>query len=116
MLVVREVKVYWKKALRSTSLSISDVLADCSGAYRVAAIVRSSLNVAVDVQVVGDSIPQPSNPFPLGAWETCNAGVDMSINMDFDDWLPFIGVLVKTPIQAESGDLAVSLFIQEEKG
>ena len=114
MLQTREAKVFLKKPLRSTSVIACNEMAGCQAASRIAIVINNSLDVVADVRVVGNNTPETSLVMPLSDWKPCDSKSSSVINL-VDEWLPYIGVEIKTPTIATAGDIEAILFMQEDK-
>lgn len=74
--------------------------------------VESSLDKAVQIQVIGDIIDSVIKATDIGPVFSCPAKRNISIGLAFDDWQPFIGVKITT-VEAPTGILTISAVIQE---
>lgn len=109
----KEPKLIFDQAIRNIGVFNCDRLADWRNGKRLIIKVESSLDVAANIQPIGNidsSFHLVTNiDGPFG----CPANGNISIGFAWDDWQPFVGVTIATAVAPTTGRLSVEVVVQE---
>jgi len=110
--VAKEPEEIFREPITSADTFYSRIV-DWTEGKRFMIKVESSLNEAVQIQVIGNIINSVTKATDINGPFPCPAQGNISIGLAFDDWHPFIGVRITTAIAPTSGLLTISAVIQE---
>ncbi len=114
--VGKEPQLIFQQAIRAAGNSQSDDLVDYRNAKRVVFKVESSLNQAVIVQLVGNITKSFNLATNVNGAFPCPANGNISIGLAWDDWQPYIGVIITAappPATPTAGILTIWAVEQE---
>ena len=109
----QEPELIFQQAIRSAGTFISDKMVDFRNGKRLLFKVESSLDQNVTIQLVGnkaDGFNQATDidgPFP------CLANGNISIGLAWDDWHPYVGVIITAVVAPTVGILNTWSVMQE---
>jgi len=111
--VARDPEHIYSHDIRVAGTFQSDKMVDLTKGKRLVIVVQSSLNQAINVQIIGnyvDNIPQATN---INGVLPCPANSNISVGLAWDDYHPFIGVRITTAIAPTAGILNIWAVVQE---
>jgi len=111
--VAKEPEQIYSHAIRAVGTFYTDRLVDWTKGKRLVFKIESSLNVACQVQVIGNfvhDIPLASN---INGIINIAADENHTIGMAWDDWHPFVGLRITTAAAPTAGILTIWAVIQE---
>ena len=111
--VAKEPEQIFSSAIRSAGTFYSDVMVDWTRGKRIVIKVESSLNQAVNVQLIGNTTNTKDLATDVGPVLPCSANGNISVGPAFDDWHPFIGVRITVAVAPTAGILTIWAVIQE---
>ena len=110
--VAREPEEIFSKAILSAGTFYSDRMVNWTEGKRILFKVESSLNVAIQVQVIGNIVDNKDLATDIGPPITCDANDNTSVGLAWDDWHPYIGVRITVAADPSSGILTISAVTQ----
>ena len=111
--VAKEPEELFKRALRTANTFNSDRMVNWSQGKRLLLKVDSSLDQAVQIQVIGNIEPGLNGSVDINAPLPCTANGKITIGLAWDDWHPFIGARITTAVAPTAGILTVMAVVQE---
>ena len=111
--VAKEPEQIFSKSILSAGTFYSDVMVDWTRGKRIVIKVESSLNQAVNVQLIGNTTNTKDLATDVGPVLPCSANGNISVGPAFDDWHPFIGVRITVAVAPTAGILTIWAVIQE---
>ena len=75
--------------------------------------VVSSLDQAVQIQIIGNNVDSRLLATDIEGPLPCVAGGNISVGLAWDDWHPYIGVQITTAVAPTAGTLTVTATVQE---
>ncbi|MBA7712564.1 hypothetical protein ES703_121543 [subsurface metagenome] len=75
--------------------------------------VESSLNQAVNIQIIGNVQDSKELATDINGVLPCTANGNISVGLAWDDWHPYVGVRITVAEDPGSGILTISAVIQE---
>lgn len=103
----------FSSAIRSAGTSYSDKMVDFRNGKRILFKVESSLNQAVNIQVIGNVQDSKELATDINGVLPCTANGNISVGLAWDDWHPFIGVKITIAVAPTAGILTIWAVIQE---
>ncbi|MBA7607448.1 hypothetical protein ES703_14607 [subsurface metagenome] len=111
--VAKEPEQIFSKSILSAGTFYSDVMVDWTRGKRIVFKVESSLNQAVNIQLIGNTTGTKDLATDVGPVLPCSANGNISVGPAFDDWHPFIGVRITVAVAPTAGILTIWAVIQE---
>ena len=102
----------FNQAILSTGTLYSDKMVSWAGGKRLVVKVESTLNQAVNIQVIGNTTDSKDLATDINDPLPCPADSNISIGPAWDDWHPYIGVKVSVAVAPTAGVLRISTVIQ----
>lgn len=84
----------FNRAIRDNTVVFTDKMVSWEKDKRLVIKVENSLDQIMQIQVIGDIVDSFALPVNIGAPAPCPANGQISIGLDWDDWLPYIGVRI----------------------
>ena len=111
--VAKEPEEIYRFAIRTADTFYSNKMVDWTRGKRLVIKVESSLDQAVQIQVIGNTVDDMELATDISTPLPCAANSNISVGLAWDDWHPFIGVRITTAVAPTSGLLTISAVIQE---
>jgi len=108
----KEPEAIFNQAIRSVGAFHSDAMVNWTEGKRILFKVESSLDQAVQIQLVGNISDTFTLATNIGPALPCVANGNISVGPAWDDWHPFIGVLITTAIAPTAGILNIWAVVQ----
>ena len=111
--IAKEPEQIYQHAIRAVGTFFTDRMVDWTRGTRFLFKVESSLDVACQVQVIGNfvhDIPMASN---INGIINVAANENHTIGLAWDDWHPFVGLRITTALAPAAGMLTIWAVIQE---
>ncbi|GAI13210.1 unnamed protein product, partial [marine sediment metagenome] len=99
--------------IRTTGTFYSNKMVDWTRGKRLLIKVESSLDQAVEIQLIGNIIDDMELATDIDTPKTCPANDNISIGPAWDHWCPYIGVKITVATAPTSGLLTISAVSQE---
>ncbi len=99
--------------IRAVGTFLSDTMVNWTEGKRILLKVASSLNQAVNIQVIGNFVDDMNLATNINGALPCPANSNISVGLAWDDWLPFFGVRITTAIAPTAGILNIWAVTQE---
>ncbi|MBA7555810.1 hypothetical protein ES705_48497 [subsurface metagenome] len=109
----KEPEEIYSESIRSVGTFDSYVMVPWIEGKRILLKVESSLDQAVNVQVLGNHVDNFNTAVNINAVVPCAANTNISTGLAWDDWHPFIGVRLTTAIAPTAGILSIWAVVQE---
>lgn len=111
--VAKEPEQIFSKAILSAGTFYSDKMVDWTKGKRILFKVESSLNQAVQIQLIGNIFDDMNLATDVGLALPCTANGNISVGPAWDDWMPFCGVRITVAVAPTAGILNIWAVIQE---
>ncbi|GAI64825.1 unnamed protein product [marine sediment metagenome] len=111
--VAKEPEEIYRYAIRTIGTFYSSKMVDWTRGKRLVIKVESSLNQAVQIQVIGNTVDDMELAIDINGPFPCTANGNISVGLAWDDWHPFIGVRITTAVAPTTGILKIEDVIQE---
>ncbi|GAI85897.1 unnamed protein product, partial [marine sediment metagenome] len=111
--VAKEPEEIYRYAIRTIGTFYSNKMVDWTRGKRLVIKVESSLDQAVQIQVIGNTVDDMELATDINGPFPCTANGNISVGLAWDDWHPFIGVRITTAVAPTSGILTISAVVQE---
>ncbi|MBA7558676.1 hypothetical protein ES708_00283 [subsurface metagenome] len=111
--VAKEPEEIYKYAIRSAGTFYSDKMVNWTEGKRILFKVESSLNQAVNIQLIGNINDSKELATDIGLELPCTANGNISVGPAWDDWHPYIGVRITVAVAPTAGILSISAVTQE---
>lgn len=111
--MAKEPEQIFSQAILSTGTFYSDRMVDWTQGKRIVYKVESSLNQAVQIQLIGNIADTKDQATDINGPLPCAANSNISICPAWDDWHPYIGVRIDVAVAPTAGILSISVVIQE---
>ena len=111
--VAKEPEQIFSSAIRSAGTFYSDKMVDWTRGKRILFKVESSLNQAVQIQLIGNKDDSMGLATDINGALPCPANGNISVGPAFDDWHPFIGIRITVAVAPTAGILTIWAVIQE---
>ncbi|MBA7484020.1 hypothetical protein ES707_19539 [subsurface metagenome] len=111
--VAKEPEEIYRYAIRTIGTFYSSKMVDWTRGKRLVIKVESSLNQAVQIQVIGNTVDDMELAIDINGPFPCTANGNISVGLAWDDWHPFIGVRITTAVAPTTGILKIEAVIQE---
>ena len=106
-------QIYTNGTIRSVGVFQSDVRVDMRNVKRLIIRAESSLDQAVALQLVGNSVDSDNLATNIGGPVVCPINGQASIGLAWGDWQPYIGVRITAAIAPTIGLLNIWAVAQE---
>lgn len=103
----------YSHAIRVIGTFTSDVMVNWIEGKRILIKVESSLNQALNIQILGNHVDNFDSAVNINAAIPCPANTNISVGLAWDDWHPFIGIRITTAIAPTAGILTIYAVLQE---
>ena len=103
----------FSSAIRSAGTFYSDRMVNWTNGKRILFKVESSLNQAVNIQLIGNVQDSKELATDIGPVLPCTANGNISVGLAWDDWHPYVGVKVSVPTAPTAGILTIWAVVQE---
>ena len=111
--VAKEPEQIFSKAILSAGDFYSDKMVDWTRGKRIVFKVESSLNQAVQIQVIGNTTDSKELATDIGPALPCTANGNISVGPAWDDWQPYVGVKITVGAPPTAGILTIWAVVQE---
>lgn len=103
----------YSHAIRSAGTFYTDKMVNWTKGKRILFKVESSLNQAVNIQLIGNIVDDMSLATDINGALPCAANGNISVGPAWDDWAPFIGIRITAAVAPTAGILTISAVVQE---
>lgn len=111
--VAKEPEQIFSSSIRSKDTFYSDKMVNWTEGKRILFKVESSLNKAVEIQLIGNISDDFKLGTDVGPSLPCTANGNISIGPAWDDWHPYIGVKITVAEAPTAGILNIWSIVQE---
>ena len=111
--VAKEPEKIFSQAILTTGTFYSDKMVDWTKGKRILFKVESTLNQAVQIQLIGNTADDMNLATDINGPLPCTANGNISIGLAWDDWHPYVGVKITVAVAPTAGILTISAVIQE---
>ncbi|GAH35507.1 unnamed protein product, partial [marine sediment metagenome] len=111
--VAKDPEQIFSYAIRAAGTFYSDKMADWTKGKRILFKVESSLNQAVNIQLIGNVQDSKELATDINGVLPCPANGNISVGLAWDDWHPYVGVKITVATAPTAGILNVWAVIQE---
>lgn len=111
--VAKEPEQIFSQAILTTGTFYSDKMVDWTKGKRILFKVESTLNQAVQIQLIGNTVDGMNLATDINAAVACPANSNIGIGPAWDDWHPYIGVRITVAVAPTAGILTIWAVIQE---
>ena len=111
--VAKEPEQIFSQSIRSAGTFYSDKMVNYTKGKRILFKVESSLNQAVNIQLLGNISDDKNLATDINGALPCSANGNISVGLAWDDWHPYVGVKITVPVAPTAGLLTISAIIQE---
>lgn len=99
--------------IRSAGTYYSDKMVDFRNSKRILFKVESSLNQAVNIQIIGNVQDSKELATDINGVLPCTANGNISVGLAWDDWHPYVGVKITVAVAPTAGILTIWAVVQE---
>lgn len=110
--IAKEAETIYNAEIRTIDTFYSS-LADCRNVKRIILRAESTLDAAVQLQVIGNRVNLTDKATEIGPAVDCDANGNASMGLAFDDWQPYVGVKITTTVAPTTGALIIYALVQE---
>ena len=103
----------YSHAIRAVGTFYTDRMVNWTKGKRIMFKAESSLNQAVNLQVIGNIVDDTGRATDIGLVLPLPANGNLSVGPAWDDWTPFIGVRITAAVAPTAGILTISAVVQE---
>ena len=100
-------------SIRSAGTFYSDKMVDFRNGKRILFKVESSLNQAVNIQIIGNVQDTKELATDINGVLPCSANGNISVGLAWDDWHPYVGIKITVAVAPTAGILTISAVVQE---
>ena len=111
--VAREPEEIFSKAILSAGTFYSDKMVNWTEGKRILFKVESSLNEAVNIQIIGNIVDNKDLAIDINGALPCTANGNISVGLAWDDWHPYVGVEITVAVAPTAGILTIWAVAQE---
>jgi len=111
--VAKEPEEIFSQAILTTGTFYSDKMVDWTKGKRILFKVESTLDQAVQIQLIGNTVDDMNLATDINGPLPCTANGNISIGLAWDDWHPYVGVKITVAVAPTAGILTISAVIQE---
>jgi len=109
----KEPEQIFSSPIRSAGTFYTDRMVNWTKGKRIMFKAESSLNQAVNLQVIGNIVDDRGRATDIGPALPLAANGNLSVGLAWDDWHPFVGVRITVAVAPTAGILTISAVIQE---
>ncbi|MBA7573171.1 hypothetical protein ES708_14966 [subsurface metagenome] len=111
----KEPEQIFSSAIRSAGTFYTDKMVNWTKGKRILFKVESSLNQAVQIQLIGNIVDSKELATDINGSLPCAANGNISVGPAWDDWHPYVGVKITAAVGEEptAGLLTISAVVQE---
>jgi len=103
----------FNSAIRSAGTFYTDSLVNWTKGKRILFKAESSLNQAVNLQVIGNIVDAKERATDINGVLPLAANGNLSVGLAWDDWHPFVGIEIVAAVAPTAGILTISATVQE---
>ena len=103
----------FNSAIRSAGTFYTDSLVNWTKGKRILFKAESSLNQAVNLQVIGNIVDAKERATDINGVLPLAANGNLSVGLAWDDWHPFVGIEIVAAVVPTAGILTISATVQE---
>ncbi len=103
----------YRNGIRSAGTFYADQMVDWTNGKRIVFKVESSLNQAVNIQVIGNIVDNKERATNIGGVLPLAANGNLTVGLAWDDWHPFVGIEITVALAPTAGILTISSVVQE---
>ncbi len=96
-----------------TAATFYSTLVNWSNGKRLILKVESSLDQAVQIQIIGNTTNSTTLATDINSPLPCEANGNISVGLAWDDWHPYVGVKITSSVVPTSGTLTITATVQE---
>ncbi|MBA7533603.1 hypothetical protein ES705_25844 [subsurface metagenome] len=111
--VAKEPEQVYSHAIRAAGTFYTDRMVNWTKGKRIMFKAESSLNQAVNLQVIGNIVDDSGRATDIGPALPLAANGNLSVGPAWDDWTPFIGIRITAAVAPTAGILTIWAVIQE---
>ncbi len=111
--VTKEPEEIYRYAIRTPGTFHSNKMVNWTEGKRILFKVESSLNWAVNIQLIGNITDDMNLATDIGLALPCAANGNISVGPAWDDWHPYVGVKIDVGADPTAGILTISAVVQE---
>ncbi|MBA7569212.1 hypothetical protein ES708_10950 [subsurface metagenome] len=111
--VTKEPEEIYRYPIRTAGTFYSNKMVDWTNGKRILFKVESSLNQAVNIQIIGNIVDDKELATDINGALPCAANGNISVGPAWDDWTPFIGIRITAAVAPTAGILTISAVVQE---
>ena len=111
--VAKEPEEIYHFGIRTADTFYSNKMVDWTRGKRLVIKVESSLNEAVQIQIIGNTVDDMDLATDIGPAKICPANDNISLGPTWEQWCPYIGVKIVVETAPASGLLTISAVTQE---
>ncbi|MBA7585508.1 hypothetical protein ES708_27492 [subsurface metagenome] len=116
--VAKDPEEIYRYAISTKGTFYSNKMVDWTQGKRLVIKVESSLNWAVNIQIIGNTVDDMELATDINGPIPCAAGGNISVGLAWDDWHPYVGVRITAPPLPPApfepaGILTISAVVQE---
>lgn len=95
--VAKDPEQIFSRSIRSGGTFYSDKMVNWTKGKRILFKIESSLNWAVNIQIIGNIVDDMSLATDINGVLACPANGNISVGLAWDDWHPYVGVRITVP-------------------
>ncbi len=103
----------YRHPIRAAGTFYTDTMVNWTKGKRIMFKAESSLNQAVNLQVIGNIVDDRERATDIGLVLPLAANSNLSVGPAWDDWNPFIGIRITAAVAPTAGVLTIWAVIQE---
>jgi len=111
--IAKEPEQIFSSSIRSAGTFYSDKMVDWTKGKRILFKVESSLNQAVQIQLIGNITDDMSLATDINGALPCAANSNISVGPAWDDWTCYVGVRITVAVAPTAGILNIWAVVQE---
>jgi len=111
--IAKEPEQVYSHAIRAAGTFYTDRMVNWTKGKRLVFKAESSLNQAVNLQVIGNIVDDRGRATDIGPALPLAANGNLSVGPAWDDWNPFIGLRITAAVAPTAGILTIWAVIQE---
>ncbi|KKM78809.1 hypothetical protein LCGC14_1356300 [marine sediment metagenome] len=96
-----------------TAATFYSTMVNWSNGKRLVIKVESSLDQAVQIQIIGNNVNSTTLATDINSPLPCEASGNISVGLAWDDWTPYVGVKITTAVAPTTGTLTITATVQE---
>lgn len=111
--VAKEPEEIFNRVIRATGTFYSDKMVNWTEGKRLLLKVDSSLDVAIQIQPIGNISSAKDGTVDINGPLPCTANGKITVGLAWDDWHPYIGVKIIVAVAPTAGILNILAVVQE---